>query len=153
MRAAGKSRFVYVTYIRSTPQKVWKALTDPAFIRQYWFGMDIQSGWKKGSPWKMLLPDGKPTDTGRILEIDPPRRMVIHWQHEWQKAIKAEGPARCSIELKKVQSSVRVSIIHEIGRPKSKLIDAVAGGWPLILSNLKSLLETGKIAVKEHPGH
>ncbi len=153
MRAAGRSRFVYVIYIRSTPQKVWKALTDSKFIRQYWFGMDIQSAWKKGSPWKMTLPDGMPTDTGKILEIEPPKRMVIHWQHEWQKDIKAEGPGRCTIELKKVQASVRVTITHEINRPKSKLIEAVAGGWPLILSNLKSLLENGKIAVKDHPRH
>jgi uncharacterized protein YndB with AHSA1/START domain len=153
MSAANRSSFVYVTFIRTTPAKLWEALTDPQFIRQYWFDMTIECGWKKGSPWKMLLPDGTPTDTGEILEIDPPRRMVIHWQHEWKPEIKAEGPSRCTIELEPADGAVKLTITHEIDRSDSKLITAVSGGWPRILSNLKSLLETGEIAVASHPGH
>lgn len=149
MSAADRSRFVYVTFIRTTPEKLWKALTDPEFIRQYWFGMTIDSTWKKGSPWKMSHADGRVTDAGEILESDPPRRMVIRWQHELRPEIKAEGPSRCTLELEPMSGAVRLTVTHEIERGESKLITAVAGGWPQVLSNLKSLLETGGIALAE----
>ena len=153
MNAANRSHFVYVTFIRATPAKLWQALTEPQFIRQYWFGTTIECAWKKGSPWNMFFPDGRPTDSGEILEIDPPRRMVIRWQNEWKPELKAEGPSRCTIELEPVDNAVKLTITHEIERPDSKLITAVSGGWPRILSNLKSLLETGEIAITSHPGH
>jgi uncharacterized protein YndB with AHSA1/START domain len=147
MSAANRSSFVYVTYIRTTQEKLWEALTDPRFIRQYWFGVTIECSWKKGSAWKMVYPDGRVTDSGEILEIDPPRRMVIRWQNEWNPELKAEGPGRCTIELEPAGSAMRLTITHEIERPESKLITAVSGGWPRILSNLKSLLETGEVAL------
>ena len=153
MNTTDRSDFVYVTFIRTTPAKLWEALTDQPFIRQYWFNTTIECGWKKGSPWMMASSDGPLTDTGEILEIDPPRRMVIRWLHEWKPELKAEGPSRCTIELEPVENAVKLTITHEIDRLESKLITAVSGGWPLILSNLKSLLETGKIATTAHPGH
>jgi uncharacterized protein YndB with AHSA1/START domain len=153
MSEQNRSRFIYVTFIRTTPARLWEALTDPQFIRQYWFDMDIECGWRKGSPWKMVHPDGTLTDRGEILEIDPPQRMVIHWLHEWKPELKAEGPSRCTIELEPVDGAVKLTITHEIDRPESRLITAVSGGWPRILSNLKSLLETGALALSSHPGH
>ena len=99
MNPTPRSHFVYVTFIRTTPAKLWAALTDPQFIRQYWFDTTVECGWKKGSPWKMARPDGSLTDTGEILEIDPPRRMVIRWQNEWKPELKAEGPSRWTGEL------------------------------------------------------
>ena len=143
-----RSTFVYVTFIRTTPAKLWEALTDPQFICQYWFGMTIESGWTKGSPWKMSRPDGSLTDSGEIMEIEPQRRMVIQWRHELSEALKAEGDSLCTFELEPVPGAepqvVKLSITHSIDRPESKLIHAVSGGWPRILSNLKSLLETGE---------
>jgi len=153
MNPTNRSHFVYVTYIRTTPAKLWEALTQPQFIRQYWFDFTIECDWKKGSPWKMASPDGTLTDTGEILEIDPPWRMVIRWQHEWKAELKAEGPGRCTIELEPMDGAVKLTITHEIERPDSKLIAAVSGGWPSILSNLKSLLETGQVVLASHPGH
>ena len=153
MTAADRSHFVYVTFIRTTPAKLWEALTEPAFIRQYWFNTTVESSWKQGAPWKMTRPDGSLTDTGEILEIDPPRRMVIRWLNEWNPELKAEGPSRCTIELEPVDRAVKLTITHEIDRPESRLITAVSGGWPRILSNLKSLLETGEVAITSHPGH
>ena len=117
MNAPNRSQFVYVTYIRTTPARLWEALTDPQFIRQYWFNTTTSCDWKKGSTWKMILPDGTLTDSGQILEIDPPRRMVIAWQNEWKPELKAEGPSRCTIELEPVDSSVKLTVIHEIDRP------------------------------------
>jgi uncharacterized protein YndB with AHSA1/START domain len=150
MSAENRSTFVYVIFIRTTPEKLWEALTDPQFIRKYWFDVIIECGWKKGSPWKMTYPDGRLTDTGEILEIEPPRRMVIRWQNEWNPEFKAEGLSRCTIELEPVGQAVKLTITHEMERPQSKLIKAVSGGWPQILSNLKSLLETGQIVLESH---
>ncbi len=149
MSAANRSHFVYVTFIRTTPTKLWEALTNREFIRQYWFGVTIACGWTKGSPWTLTYPDGRTADTGEILEIDPPRRMVIRWQNEWNPELKVEGPSRCTIELEPMGGAVRLTITHEIDRPGSKLITAVSGGWPKVVSNLKSLLETGSTVLQE----
>lgn len=149
MSPTDRSHFVYVTYIRTTPEKLWEALTQPEFIRQYWFGVNVECEWKKGSSWKLVYPDGRLADTGEILEIDPPRRMVIQWQNEWKPELKAEGPSRCTIELEPTEGAVKLTISHEMNRPDSAFIQAVSGGWPKVLSNLKSLLESGSIALGE----
>ena len=147
-----KSKFVYVTFIRSTPEKVWSALTTTEFIRQYWFGMDCESDWKPGSPWKLVFTDGRVADTGTIVEATAPQRLVIRWRNEWKPEMKAEGDSLCTFEIEAVPdvspAAVKLSITHAMDRPESKFIQAVAGGWPSILSNLKSLLETGEIVLK-----
>jgi uncharacterized protein YndB with AHSA1/START domain len=89
MNAANRSHFVYVTFIRTTLAKLWEALTEPQFIRQYWFNTTVECGWKKGSLWKLLFSDGRVADMGEILEIEPPRRMVIRWQNEWKPSSRA----------------------------------------------------------------
>ena len=139
-----RSTFVYVTYIRTAPEKLWSALTDDvAFMKQYWFGTHCDSQWTAGSSWRMVSPDGSITDAGEIVEADPPRRLVIRWQHQKKPELKAEGESLCTIDLEPSGLAVKLSIIHTIEREPSKLIEAVSGGWPKILSNLKSLLETG----------
>jgi uncharacterized protein YndB with AHSA1/START domain len=137
-------RFVYVTYIRTTPEKVWDALMDPAFNKLYWFGAHMQSEWKKGADWKIVLDDGRIADTGEIVEIEKPKKLVIKWRNEFMPELKAEGWARCTIELEPVADTVKLTVLHEIDKDGSKFIQAVSGGWPKILSGLKSLLETGK---------
>jgi uncharacterized protein YndB with AHSA1/START domain len=138
------STFRYVTYIRTTPAALWQALTEPEFTRQYWFGVDVLSDWKAGSPWQMRFEDGRIADTGEILESDPPKRLVIKWRNEFRPELKAEGYSRCTMELEPVEDGVvKLTITHAMGRPGA-FIEAVSGGWPRILSNLKSLLETGK---------
>ena len=143
-----KSNFVYVTFIRTTPEKLWAALTTSEFIKQYWFGMKIETDWRVGSPWKLIFPDGRIADTGEVLELDPPRRLVLKWQNEFRPELKAEGYARCSMELEALDGAVKLTINHSIERVDSKFIEAVSGGWPRILSNLKSLLETGEIILR-----
>ena len=145
-----KSTFVHVSYLRTTPVKLWSALTDDVeFMKQYWFGMHCESQWKAGSSWKMVHPDGRITDAGEIVEADPPRRLVIRWQNQFRPELKAEGDSYCTIELEPVATAVKLSITHVIERDASKLIEAVSGGWPKILSNLKSLLETGSVVLEE----
>ena len=142
------SSFVYVTYIRTTPEALWAALTSPDFMRKYWFGMVIETDWKAGSAWRMVFPDGRIADTGEVLETDPPRRIVLKWRNEFRPELKAEGYARCVMELEPGAEAVKLTIHHSIDRADSKFIEAVSGGWPRILSNLKSLLETGEIILK-----
>jgi uncharacterized protein YndB with AHSA1/START domain len=138
-----KSTFVYVTYIRTTPEKLWQALLDPEFTRQFWHETWQQCDWKPGASWQLMIPDGRVGDSGEVLEIDPPRRFVLSWRNEFRPELTAEGFSRMTCELEPQGDSVKLTIVHEIDRPGSKLIDAVSGGWPLILSSLKSLLETG----------
>ena len=144
-----RSTFVYVTYIRTTPEKLWSALTDAEFMKQYWFGTRCESRWTAGSAWKMVQSDGRITDAGEIVAADPPRRLVIRWQHELRPELKDEGPSLCTMELEPIGPAVKLSITHTIERDPSKLITAVSGGWPKIISNLKSLLESGSIALLE----
>ena len=145
-----RSTFVYVTYIRTTPQKLWAALTtDSEFMKQYWFGMHCESGWTAGSPWKLISASGQVFDSGEIVEAEPPRRLVIRWQNLVKPELTAEGPSTCTMELEPSGTAVRLSITHTIERESSKLIAAVSGGWPKVISNLKSLLETGSIALQE----
>ena len=145
-----RSTFVYVTYIRTTPEKLWSALThDAEFMKQYWFGNHGESQWTAGAPWKNVSAGGVILDTGEIVEVDPPRRLVIRWQHQHKPELKAEGASRCTMELEPSGAAVKLSITHTVDREASKLIEAVSGGWPKVLSNLKSLLETGAIVVNE----
>jgi len=140
-----RSTFVYVSYIRTTPEKLWSALTDDVEImKQYWFGVHCESQWKAGSSWKMLSPDGHILDAGAIVEAEPPRRLVIRWQHQNKPDLKAEGDSLCTMELEPSGTAVKLSITHIIERDPSKFILAVSGGWPKILASLKSFLETGE---------
>jgi uncharacterized protein YndB with AHSA1/START domain len=142
-----KSTFVYVTYIRTTPEKLWWALTDADFMTQYWSGTRGESAWTTGSPWKLVSRDGQVTDAGEIVEADPPRRLTIRWQHQNKPELKEEGASICTMALEPFGSAVKLSITHSIDRDPSKLVQAVAGGWPKVLSNLKSLIEAGTVAL------
>jgi uncharacterized protein YndB with AHSA1/START domain len=144
-----RTTFVYVTYIRTTPEKLWTALTSADFQTQYWFGMHCESQWTAGSPWKLVSGVGEVYDAGEIVEAQPPRRLVIRWQHQNKPELKAEGASLCTMEMEPNGAAVKLSITHTIEREPSKVIEAVSGGWPKVLSNLKSLLESGSIALEE----
>ena len=145
-----RSTFVYVTYIRTTPEKLWSALTtDTEFMKQYWFGVHCESRWTAGAPWKMVHGDGQVSDAGEIVEADPPRRLVIRWRHQSKPELTAEGDSLCTMELEAAGAAVKLSITHTIERDPSKFIEAVSGGWPKVMSNLKSLLETGDVAFQK----
>lgn len=141
-----KASFVYVTYIRTTPERLWQALTDPEFNRQYWFGAYQESDWKQGSSWKIVLDDGRVADAGEIVEIEPQRRVVIRWRNEFMPDFKADGYTRCTFEIEDTGGLVKLSVLHEAEKegPHRLIAEGVSKGWPMILSSLKSLLETGK---------
>jgi uncharacterized protein YndB with AHSA1/START domain len=139
-----ESRFVYVTYIRTTTEKLWQALIEPEFTRQFWCETWQDSEWKAGASWRIMIPDGRVADSGEILEIEPGRRLVLTWRNEFKPELREEGHSRLTYELEQQGESVKLTIVHEMDKPGSKLIGAVSSGWPMILASLKSLLETGE---------
>ena len=139
-----ESKFVYVTYIRTTPAKLWRALREPEFTRQYWMGISQESDWKVGSPWKIVFADGRIADMGEVLEIEPYKRLVLKWRNEFMPSLKKEGYTRMTYTLEKLGAQVKLTVVHEMPKANSVFIGKVANGWPMILASLKSLLETGK---------
>jgi uncharacterized protein YndB with AHSA1/START domain len=137
-------KFVYVTYIRTTAEKLWEALTKPELTRQYWFGTHHETDWKPGSPWKLVFADGRVADAGEVLEAEPPKHLVLKWRNEFMPEMKAEGFTRCVFELGRADNAVKLTVTHTIDRDGSKFVAAVSTGWPAVLSSLKSLLETGE---------
>jgi uncharacterized protein YndB with AHSA1/START domain len=146
--SGAQSSFVYVTFIRTTPERLWSTLTGAEFMKEYWLGVVMKTEWKAGAPWELVHPDGRVTDAGEVLECDPPRRLVLKWRHELRPELKAEGLATCTMELEPVADAVKLTVSHVIDCPDSKLITAVSGGWPRILSNLKSLVETCQVVLR-----
>jgi uncharacterized protein YndB with AHSA1/START domain len=139
-----KSEFVYVTYIRTTAEKLWRALTEPEFTRQFWMDTIQECEWKPGASWRIVKPDGSAADSGEVVEIDPPRKLVLKWQNHMFPEMTAEGYSHMTYELEPTGDTVKLTVTHEMDKSDSKFIKAVSGGWPMILASLKSLLETGE---------
>jgi uncharacterized protein YndB with AHSA1/START domain len=146
------SEFLYVTYIRVTPETLWQALTTSETIEQYRFGMRVESEWTAGSTWRMYA-DGRLMDSGTILESVSPTRLALSWLCEWKPEFKAEGSSRCVYEIAPTGAAAKLTLTHSMERPNSLFIGAVSEGWPQVLSNLKSLLETGAVALAYHRRH
>src|ERR1700692_177647 len=139
---SSKPNFVYVSYIASTLDKVFAALTDPKLSARYWFGYQVTSEWKVGSPFS-LMKDGKHWDTGTVLEHDPPRRLAYSF-HPEHDGLENERPSRVSFELEEINGQVKLTMTHDDFENESKVLPKISMGWPSVLSSLKSLLETGK---------
>ena len=139
-----KSEFVYVTYVRTTPERLWSALTQPEFTRKFWVDTVQACEWKPGASWKLMAPDGRIADAGEVVEIDPPRKLVLTWQNHLSAEMTAEGFSRMTYLLEPEGGVVKLTLTHTVDRSDSKLIKAVSTGWPHILASLKSLLETGE---------
>ena len=137
-------QFVYTIYIRTTPEKLFAALTQPEFTAAYWGGVTHDTNWQVGSPWSLKLADGRVADSGEIVEYDPPRRLVLAWRHQLSPELNAEGVSRCTIELEPFGDAVKLTVVHSLDKHESRFLQAVSTGWPAILSGLKSLLETGE---------
>jgi len=136
-------RFVYVTYIASTPAKVWKSLIDGELTRQYWKHTN-ESDWKPGSKWKHVADDGKGTVklVGTVVEVVPNKRLVLTWG-EVADAADAATHSRVAIDIERVGEMVRLTVTHDELKPESEMAKKISNGWPRVLSSLKSFLETG----------
>jgi uncharacterized protein YndB with AHSA1/START domain len=135
---------VFEIYIKSTPERVWEAITDPDIRARYNFGAAARSDWQVGSTLEFGSPkaDGL-LGEGEVLEVDPPRRLVHSMTALWGDDVKAEGASRVTWELEPVGDSVRVIVTHDQLREGAN--DQLYGGWPMILSGLKTWLETGEL--------
>ncbi len=137
-----KPELVYTTYIRTTPEKLWNAITNPEFARQYWGGNKNVSDWKPGSKWEHVSSDAERTVrvVGQVVESVPPKRLVLTWAEPTDPG----DVSRVTFELEPVDDTVRLIVIHDDFKPGSDMVNRVSGGWPRVLSSLKSFLETGK---------
>ena len=134
---------IFEIYIKTTPDRLWQALTDPEMRRVYQFGVGYYSDWKKGSRWEGRAGDvPTPLVEGEILEIDPPRKLVQTSTALWSPEVKAEGPSRVTWEIEQVEDSCRLILTHDQLRDGAN--PQTYGGWPMVLSGLKTLLETGQ---------
>ncbi|HUZ13954.1 MAG TPA: SRPBCC family protein [Caulobacteraceae bacterium] len=139
-----ESQFLYVAYIRAPAEKVWAALADPEQNKLFWGGFHQESVWRVGADYAIRGPDGRTRDSGEVLEFDPPRRLAVSWLHRVDEAMRAEGHSIATFDLEGAGEGVtKLTLTHTAPVAASKLIGAVASGWPMILSSLKSLLETG----------
>lgn len=136
--------FVYVTYIKTTPEKLWDALTNPAFTKQYWFGIAVTSDWKVGSPLTYLS-NGETKVEGKVLVADRPKLLSYTFREAFGESSK-EPPTKVTLELEPEAGTetVRLTVTHTDFVAGSKHRPSISGGWPAVLSGLKSLLETGK---------
>jgi len=139
-----KPEFIYISYIETTPEQLWEALTNSEFSKRYWFGTEVRSDWNVGSSFA-LVTDGKTSDTGKILEADRPRRLSYTFKHELFEEMRNEPATKVVFTLEPHGNIVKLTVTHEGFMEGSKLLGAVSNGWPAILSGLKSLLETGKV--------
>lgn len=139
-----KSKFVYVTYISTTPERAWNALIDGELTRQYW-GHENVSDWKPGSPWKHQRCDEARTVVlvGEVVECTPPRRLVLTWAAPADAANKAKH-TRVTFEIEPIEEMVRLTVTHDELEAASEMLRSITEGWPRVLSSLKSLLETGR---------
>jgi uncharacterized protein YndB with AHSA1/START domain len=134
---------VYEIYIKTTPERLWEAITDPELRRRYNFGIGVESDWSEGSRYEGItsaLP--APIVEGENLEVDPPKRLVQSFNALWSEEIKDEGASRVSWEIEQVEDSCRLTVIHD--QLSDGANSELFGGWPMILSGLKTLLETGE---------
>src|ERR1700750_2527983 len=120
MTDVGTSRFVYVIYIRTTPDRLWSALRGGEFAREYWRGAHPEADWRVGGSWKLTYPDGRLCDTGEIVAFEPGRRLGIRWRNEFMPEFKAEGWSLCVMEIEPVDQVVKLTVTHSMEREGSK---------------------------------
>ncbi|MBR0798179.1 SRPBCC family protein [Bradyrhizobium jicamae] len=136
--------FVYVTYILSTPEKVFEAITRPDVARRYW-GHENVSDWKVGSKWEHVRADDqRPVQiVGKVVEVSPPTRLVITWASPSQASDPASY-SRVTFEIEEYENMVRLTVTHDELEAGGSMAKGISKGWPVVLSSLKSLLETGR---------
>jgi uncharacterized protein YndB with AHSA1/START domain len=148
-----KPRTVYVTYIATTPDKVWQALTSSEFTRKYFWERDIEIAPKLGGAFALKLPDGKVNVSGKVIGWNPPRKLSVTWKVEWPEEFRKLPECVVTYEIAHAGEAVRLTMTesHSWNVPEA-ILSGGRTGWPAILSSLKSLLETGKVpAIKMEP--
>jgi len=134
---------VFEIYIKTTPERLWEAITDSELRSRYSFGVGVSSDWTPGSRYEAVHPQSAtPISEGENLEVDPPRRLVQSFRALWGEDVIAEGTSRVTWEIEPVGDSCRLTVVHD--ELPQGANEQLYGGWPMILSGLKTLLETGE---------
>jgi uncharacterized protein YndB with AHSA1/START domain len=141
--ADGDTVGVFEIFIKTTPERLWDAITEPEQRSQYSFGVETHSDWESGSEYRSRVPGMVDIAAGENVEVDPPRRLVQTFTALWSEDAKAEGSSRVTWEIEQVEDSCRLTVVHDQLRPGAS--PELYGGWPMILSGLKTLLETGEL--------
>ncbi|ASM74370.1 MULTISPECIES: SRPBCC family protein [Roseobacteraceae] len=137
--------FVYVTFIRTTPEKVFEAITRPEMARRYWGHENVSDDWQPGSKWQHIRTDEARTIelVGEVIESDPPKRFVISWANESQKD-DPDQYSRVTFDIEPQGDVVKLTVAHDELQPGSGMLNGISKGWPHVLSSMKSFLETGQ---------
>lgn len=138
-----KPQFVYITYINTTAEKLWEALTSGEFTSQYWQGYRIESDWKVGSPMRFYAPDGSLAHSDKVLKADKPNLLSYTWK-PLMKHVPDEPASTVTFEIERKENLVKLTITHFDFPENSKMLPMISNGWPLVISSLKSFLETDK---------
>ncbi len=138
---ADQTEKVFEIFIKTTPERLWEAITDPELRRKYNFGAGASSDWTPGSRYELASGPMKLAE-GENLEVDPPRRLVQSFTAVWSEEVRAEGTSRVTWEIEQVEDSCRLTVTHD--RLREHAHSELYGGWPMILSGLKTLLESGE---------
>jgi len=146
--SASKPEFVYTIFIKTTPEQLWHALTDRAFTERYWYGCSLRSDWKPGSRMEMFK-GGRLMTEGEVLQAEPPRMLSYSWHSIFDEDMKQETPSRVTYLLEPAHNAVKLTVTHEGFPPGSKSLPDISTGWPIVLSSLKSAIETGEALVFE----
>src|SRR5512146_854882 len=138
---------VFETYIKTTPQRLWEAITNPEMRSRYSFGIHVESDWRTGSSYKgfagpRTISPGIPLLEGENLEVTPPLRLVQSFHALWSDDVKKEGTSRVTWEIEPVEDTCRLTVTHDQLRERAN--EELYGGWPMVISGLKTLLETGQ---------
>jgi len=134
---------VFEIYIKTTPERLWEAITSDEMRRKYWFGVGVTSDWTPGSRYEATHPLGEAAIyAGENLEVDPPRRLVQTYTAQWSEDALREGTSRVTWEIEPIGDSCKLTVIHDQLREGAS--EAIYGGWPQVISGLKTLLETGE---------
>jgi len=134
---------VFEIYIKATPERVWEAITDPEMRKRYSFGVGVESDWTEGSSYKASVPGVVDISSGENVEVDPPRRLVQTFKALWSEDVEKEGTSRVTWEITPVGTSAQLRVTHDqLGEEANS---ELFGGWPMVLSGLRTLLETGEL--------
>ncbi len=137
-----KPEFIYETYIRASAEKVWEALTDPEFTRQYFHATAIESTWRVGASVRYEGDNGTAVE-GEVLEIVPVEKLSISWHVLYDEEALSEEPSRVTFTIEALNEQTKLRIVHDRFPSGSVVFDSISQGWPWIIASLKSLLETG----------